>query len=161
MKTHSLLYKKPYNIVLYLILSIFLLSSCSEQSTPERTIQQFETALNVSDYEGILNCYEPKVKNGIMGMATIAGNLFGVDGSAVLNILPFALDVLAESDDHLAENIEEIERVLESIDIVVNDVQYNDQQTKASVSVTVTICDSSQNGTIDMVKVQNVWYING
>lgn len=161
MKTRSLGGRKPYNIVLYLILSVFLLSSCSEKSTPERTIEKFEAALNVSDYEGILDCYEPKVKNGIMGMATIAGNFLEMDGTAVLDMLPFALDLVAENDEYLAESLDELENVLESVEIVVNDIQYNNQQTKATVFVTITICDSSQNDTIDMIKVQNIWYIDG
>lgn len=160
MKTFSLGGRKPYNIALYLMLSVFLLSSCSEKSTPERTIEKFEAALNVSDYEGILDCYEPKVKNGIWGMATIAGNFLGMDGTAVLNMLPFALDLVAESDEYLAESLDELENVLESIDITVNSVQYNDQQTKASVSVTINIYDYSQDDTINMVKVKDIWYIS-
>ncbi len=83
-----------------------------------------------------------------------------MDGTAVLNMLPFALDLVAESDEYLAESLDELENVLESIDITVNSVQYNDQQTKASVSVTINIYDYSQDDTINMVKVKDIWYIS-
>ncbi len=160
MKTASLFCNKFCNIVFFIVVIVSLLSSCSEKSTPERTIQQFQAALNVSDYEGVLDCFEPKVKNGIMGMATIAGNFLGLDGTALLDMLPFVLDIAAANNEYLSEDVEELENVLESIDITVNSVQYNDQQTKASVSVTINIFDYSQDDTINMVKVKDIWYIS-
>ena len=134
-----------------------LLSACGSVSSPEKTMTRLESALHRADFEAVLDCFEPRVGRGIRAAAKLTGGLFGIDGEAVLELLPLVVDIFAMTDE--TGSYAEMERSLETIRIEVTGVTYSDDGYEATVSLNVSAQGETESGRMDLVKQDGEWYI--
>lgn len=134
-----------------------LLSSCGVGNSPEKTVDNLEAALHRADFDGVLECFEPHVGQGIRAVAKLTGGLIGFDGEAVLELLPLFVDIIAITDS--AGNYDEIEKQLKSIQLNVTGVAYNDDGNEATATVEVSAGGAKEIENMELVKKDGEWYI--
>jgi hypothetical protein len=151
--------------VIVAMLMVFCLSSCSfleaafEPPTPEDTIERLEGAIQNTDFDGIIGCFEPHVASGLRAAMGLAGGLFDVDGEAIFDMIPLMLDIAKLSDEEFADNME----MFKALNIEVLNVEYNADGDAADVEVAISL-DGAASGTmvdyIPMVLDDGEWYVS-
>lgn len=127
-------------------LLLFTFTGCSEQSTPEKTMQQFQKAYNSMDWDGMLECLDPSVAKGMKAATQLMGDALGFDLDALMQMMPMMNTLLPEETLGQAAKIE-----LKVESIKTNqDVAYATVSEKSTGLKTVFI----------LKKTDNVWYIS-
>lgn len=149
--------KMRIRFVSMLLTVCMLLSACGTTASPEKTIAKLESALHRADFEAVLDCFEPHVGQGIRAVAKLTGGLFGIDGEAVLELMPLMVDVFAMTDD--TGSYAEMERQLKAVQIDVTGVTYSDDGDEATVSINISAQGESESGAMELIKRDGEWYI--
>ena len=134
------------------LMMVFLVGCSNAQSTPEGTIKRFEQSIQKMDIDGMLDCFEPSASKGVRAALKIAGSLLGVSAEDVIDLIPFAMDVGLASGDQTALSAE---RQLKQFSLQVVSVDYNQNRTRA----TVTIKYEGMTDSVEMVMEQGSWYL--
>lgn len=137
------------------IIIMFCLYGCSfGLSGVEKTIQNYEDAINERNMDSMLECFTPsfqsKMKKQLteMKMATkILGVVTEVDISDFINNDTFSYVL----DEGLEGN---------TVEIKIIDIQYNNDETRAEVKANMINGDKEEIGTFKMSKISRKWYID-
>lgn len=70
---------KKISLLMKIVLVSIFLCSCTLEPKPEETIYNLEDALNRYDMDGVLDCYEPSVRDIYDGAMEIGGSIAGFD----------------------------------------------------------------------------------
>lgn len=137
------------------IIVMFCLYGCSfGLSGVEKTIQNYEDAINERNMDSMLECFTPsfqsKMKKQLteMKMATkILGVVTEIDISDFINNDTFSYVL----DEGLEGN---------TVEIQIIDIQYNNDETRAEVKANMINGDKEEIGTFKMSKISRKWYID-
>lgn len=152
--------KKSIYLILVGILALacFSVTGCQdEQPTtgPEKTIAQLEEAYNERNVEGLIEIYKPdqqaKIKERIASaklLGAIIGNLTDFD---VLQ------DIISEETIF---NILGSAMGEEYVELRVIKEEYNEDNTKATVTVEIDNGDKKKTETVEMIKISDKWYLS-
>lgn len=143
--------KKAVAAALCLVV-VFLAGCAGQQSTPEGTIQKLEQSVQKLDINSMLDCFEPSASKGVRATLKIAGSLLGVSAEDIIDLLPFAMDIGRASG---GEDFADAERELKQFSLQVVKVNYNQNRTRA----TVTVKYDGGTDSVDMVMEQGKWYL--
>ena len=149
---------KRISVLFVLLLCLIIsFSSCSfeQLSGPEKALKDFESAFNNRDVDGIVKIFNPSDQANLKlqlelakGVANIAGGFFGVDGIGDL----FSTDLLSGVLGTAMEDC--------YLDLEVISEEYNEDATKAVVTVKMKMEDSENTEKLNMVKISNKWYLS-
>jgi hypothetical protein len=145
-------------IALLLAFCLAFIAACSgsqntgsNQPRPVDILPKLEAAYNSQDLYAVVECFEPSVKDFAFGIL----NLFGVNGDAFKQIMPFASKMLGSSGllDQGNWGRAKLSEVSTAIIGDTATLVYNVQITPDGGEV------SDFNDTIQMVKIDDQWYI--
>jgi len=139
------------------IMLIFLTSCSAMQSTPEKTIKNLEKSIQQMDFQAMVDCYEPHVAKGIKAISKLTGNIFGIDGEAVFDMIPLLMDIAeAAGSDSYTDAVHKYKE----LELSIISLEYNEDRTEATAKVDFLIEDNSE-GTyfMDLVKTDGKWYL--
>ena len=116
-------------------------------STPEKTVQNFGTALQKMDFKGMIKCFDPESQKKLEGTLDQLGglNLGGFDLSALIDMMNLKLSVDVTDVDYSSDRM--------SCRVQVN--------MKMSYSFMGYKDSNEDNFPLDLKKVGNKWYIDG
>ncbi len=139
--------------IVSLVLSLFA-SGCTERlSGPEKALKEFETAINERDMDGIIGIFKPseqaklKLQLALSKLtASIFGNIVGLGslGDLFTDELMNAMLGVAMEDSYA--------------EIRVLSEKYNENRTRATVKMEITMGETTEVDTIEMVKISDKWY---
>jgi len=76
--------------------TLVLLIGCSKPP-PTVVLDRLAKAYNNHDMNGIIECFEPKAQNATKGIMGLAAGVFGLNGNALMDALPFFSQIAAGS----------------------------------------------------------------
>ncbi len=127
-------------------LLLITFTGCSEQSTPEKTMQQFQKAYNNLDWDGMLECLDPSVAKGMKAATQLMGDALGFDVDTMMQMMPMMKTLLPEETLGQAAKIE----------LKVESITTNKDIAYAIVSEKSTGLKT----TFILRQTDNVWYIS-
>lgn len=120
----------------------------SATSTPEKTIESLEMAINERDFDKILDCFTPQYKAEIKAQFEFANLIAGFSGLG--NI--FSEDII--------DGIFGITLGDNYVDLEVLDIRYNDDMSSASMLVLLSMGEDSSIDIVEVVRISNNWYLS-
>ena len=120
----------------------------------KKTLNNFETAYNRMDLNGVLDCLDPTYTTFLNGITSLMGGLTGFDVSSVLDgmlaIAPYLPDEVMGSERPT------IDLNILSIDYIGND------SADVTIDFDLSVGDYHETGTdtIRMIKIDGTWYIS-
>lgn len=123
-------------------------------NSPKKTLERFAECYNAMDFDGMASCFDPETQSLYFGVNAFTEELFG-----------FNVNELGEFAAAFAEFDEEGEIPEQpQMEIEVNDWdKYDDTTAWVDCTMTLTMGDElvQETGRIDMVKIEDEWYISG
>lgn len=139
-------------ILIILLISISLLIGGTaiyryvRKSTPERTIQSFEKAVNRYDINGMIDCLLPEVQEKADKLIQHAENLTDTPIALLIDTIPFLSGIL------------DID-TLPNLQLVILEKEILDEKAIIVVNVNVEGREPSVKVEITLIKLENRWYI--
>lgn len=122
-------------------------------SSPKKTLQKFEEAYNNVDFDGMVECFDPRTQSLYSGADALMDNFLGI-GIGDLGNIAYLFSGFADEEDIAAQPI---------IDIEVNDWGKTDKENawvECTMSVTAGDVYEEEDVEFQMVKIDGEWYIN-
>ena len=144
-------------LVLALMMTAMLLAGCGgDKSAVKSTVKNFEKACQSYSFDGLLDCIDPAISTPIRSLTGLLGISDEAMGELLQNVSVFAQEL--GMDEEL-----QTEDVLSTLKIKVKDCQFNDAKDKCTATCTVSYKVNGEKQeseqTIDLVKVDDSWYI--
>jgi hypothetical protein len=125
-------------------------------SKPEDPLYRLQDAYNKRDFSAMIECFDPDAQRFMKGAASLLGGAFGINTSALMDMMPFLSKSLGDSG-----------ALDESFDYgTVKFTDIRTQQSGDSATLTYTATIAYPNGTTEsfqqtaeVVKVDGKWYL--
>ncbi len=151
--------KKFISIILCALILVGIMSfaGCKElnMSGPEKALTKFETAINERDFEGVIEIFTPDQQAELKmqlklveGLAGAFGDYAGVGGMDFL----FSEEMIGSAFGIALEDY--------YIDIEIISEEYNENKTKANVTVKLTSGEEATTEVFPMVEISGKWYVD-
>lgn len=123
----------------------------SNASTPEKTLEKFETAYNNLDYNSMMECFDSTIRKAYDAGDDLLGGLLGFSYQSAADMLPFLSEVMGIDDEMPQLHIEvinkrEVSNTSCMLDVMMSVTEYGETYT--------------EDFTIEMVKEDGDWYIS-
>lgn len=149
--------RKTFRITTFLcciMIIMILLCGCSpEASAIRKTLNEFQSAAQSLDAEGMLDCVDPSVATPIGGAI---GALSALTGTETQEILPAILKTVFGEDVDGSTVMEHI-----SVDHPKLRVSGDEAQVECELHITTEDSSYTRKTTIQMKKIDDKWYIAG
>jgi predicted small lipoprotein YifL len=132
-----------------LIAAAVVLTACAGNG-PSDVVKKYLNAAQKGDINEMMDCIEPDAAALLKGAADIAGDQFGIDSEAVMNMAPGMMSLYNENGE------------LFGIDYEITDEQIEDDQATVTANITYTVEEESQSQEMDipLEKIEGRWYIS-
>lgn len=123
----------------------------ANSSTPEKTLEKFETAYNDLDYNTMMECFDSTIRKAYDAGDDLLGGVLGFSYKSAADMMPFLSDAMGIDEEMPTMDLEIIdkEEVSETsclIEVRMTMTQYGETE--------------SETETIEMVKEDGDWYIS-
>jgi outer membrane lipoprotein-sorting protein len=153
--------KKKFAIIFVGVALLLTMTACgTKQSQPFDTVEKFTKAYNELDYNGLMECYDPRIMETVQGIAGGIGSMLGapdISNSDAANSL--VADLLSEyAVDYWDEAGVTCEMTAKEISTELN----GDNKAKVTVEFHFTASTGENDTwqeTLSMVKNDKEWYI--
>ena len=146
--------------MLALVLFTMTLSGCGEKGKSKKTISKLESSIQKGDFEGVLDCVDPKVGDPAKSLF----NLMGASTDFVFQIIKSVLGVDLSSSVNTADE-QETNGFLSSIKIKPTEYSFNEAKdacdVKVSYSYTINGNETTKETTLKFILSGEVFLSNG
>ena len=152
MKKLSIGKRKIMSVLLWIAVSLLLVSGCDTGKKPEDVISKLQTSFDNSDIDMMIECYEPSVQKMYKGIMAIGGAFLGdVDLADVFSGLGGFANIFGSEYTEMPK-----------INITNNKEIVSDEKVKFNVTVEYSYNGDSNKEDMDMyvIKIDGEWYIS-
>lgn len=150
--------KRTAAILSFILAVMFVFSSCMHKEEPEDVLHKLEISINTSDFDSMLECYEPSVQKMYKGMLELGGMFFdGADLGTILSGIGGFVDVYGE----------EFGAQMPKVTFYVNNREdVSDSKVRLNVTQRIEMTNSpefepqEQNMAVCFVNIDDQWYIS-
>lgn len=140
------IFQKVHTDLCLFLLCLCILTGCGNQSTPEKTMKNFQESYNQLDWEGMLECFEPSVSQGLKATTELLGDVLDIDVDTLLQMAPMMNTLFSE--DMFGED--------GKIDLEIESITTNEDIAYAAVVEKST----EMRTTFVLKKIDSIWYIS-
>lgn len=137
--------------IIVALTAIIVPVTMSNVSTPEKTLEKFETAYNDLDYNSMMECFDSTIRKAYDAGDDLLGGILGFSYQSAADMLPFLSEVMGIDDEMPQLHIEvinkrEVSNASCMLDVMMSVTEYGETYT--------------EDFTIEMVKEDGDWYIS-